>query len=163
MAISPTAVTTGPNDVATSSSAVATPDGRHQDVPSLRDFLHKICDGLKKAPASLESVVSAFQAEDVDTVELLVTLFGVQTQYTALKTAVQETGLKVSAMFWALLETHLRPFIESIRPTQGPSQRTRVSTEPTGEGSGLNVNQALRAGGRAGKSALSLGCFVGVI
>jgi hypothetical protein len=44
----------------------------------------------------------------VDTVELLVTLFGVQTQYTALKTTVQETGLKVSAMFWALLETHLK-------------------------------------------------------
>jgi hypothetical protein len=132
-------------------------------VPSLPDFLHKICDGLKKPPEFLESVVSAFQAEDVDTVELLVTLFGVQTQYTALKTAVQETGLKVSAMFWALLETHLRPFIESISPTQGPSQRRRVSTEPTGEGSGLNVNQALRAGARAGKSALSLGCFVGVM
>jgi hypothetical protein len=41
-------------------------------------------------PECLESVVSAFQAEDVDTVELLVTLFGVQTQYTALKTAVQD-------------------------------------------------------------------------
>ena len=83
MAISPTAVTTGPNDV-------ATPDGGHQDVPSLPDFLYKICDGLKKLPKFLESVVSAFQADDVDTVELLVTLFGVQTQYTALETAVQE-------------------------------------------------------------------------
>ena len=96
----------------------------------------------------------------MDTVGLLVTLFGVQTQNTALKTVFQETGLKVSAMFWALLETHLRPFIEASRPTQGPSQRRRVSTESTGEGSGLNVNQALRLGARAGKSALSLGCFV---
>jgi hypothetical protein len=59
-------------------------------VPSLRDFLGKICDVLKNPPEFLESVVSAFQADDVDTVELLVTLFGVQTQYTALKTAVQE-------------------------------------------------------------------------
>ena len=134
-------------------------------MPSLPDFLHKICDGLKKPPEFLESVESAFQAEDVDTVELLVTLFGVQTQYTPLKTAVQETGLvRCQRCFGlALLETHLTPFIESIRPTQGPSQRRRVSTEPTGEGSGLNVNQALRAGARAGKSALFLGCFVGVM
>ena len=94
MAISPTAVTTGPNDVATSSSDVATPDGGHQDVPSLPDFLYKICDGLKKPPKVLESVVSTFQAEDVDTIELLVTLFGVQTQYTALKTAVQGGNIK---------------------------------------------------------------------
>ena len=118
MPISPTAVTTDPNDVATSSSHVATPDGGLQDVPSIRNFLQKICDGLKKPPEYFESVVSAFQSEDVDSVDLLVTLFGVQTQYTALKTAVQETGLKVSAMFWALLETHLTPFIESSR---GPS------------------------------------------
>jgi len=31
------------------------------------------------------------------------------------------------------------------------------------EGSGLNVNEALRAGARAGKFALSLGSFVGVM
>jgi hypothetical protein len=36
----------------------------------------------EKAPEFLESVVSAFQAEDVNSVELLITLFGVQTQYT---------------------------------------------------------------------------------
>ena len=96
MAISPIAVTTGPNDVATSSSHVATPDGGHQDVPSIRNFLHKICDELKEPPGFLETVVSAFQSEDVESVDLLVTLFGVQTQYTALKTtAVQESGLKV--------------------------------------------------------------------
>ena len=77
--------------------------GRHQDVPSIRNFLHKICDELKKPPEFLESVVSAFQSEDVDSADLLVTLFGVQTQYTGLKTAVQESGLKVSAMFWALI------------------------------------------------------------
>jgi len=77
MPISPTAVTTDPNDVATSSSRVATPDGGLQDVPSIRNFLQKICDGLKKPPEYFESVVSAFQSEDVDSVDLLVTLFGV--------------------------------------------------------------------------------------
>jgi hypothetical protein len=66
-------------------------------------------------------------------------------------------------MFWALLETNLRPCIKSICPTQGPPQRRRVSTEPMEEGSGLNVNEALRAGARAGKFALSLGSFVGVM
>ena len=163
MPIFSTAVTTDPNDVATSSSHVVTPDGGLQDVPSIRDFLNKICVELKRPPEFLESIVSAFQSEDVSSVNLLVALFGVQAQYTAMKTAVQESGLKVSAMFWALLETQLTPFIESSRPSQGPSQRRRVSTGSTGEGIGRDVNQALRAGAEAGKSALSLGYFVRVM
>ena len=59
MPISPTAVTTDPSDVAISSSHVATPDGGGlQDVPSIRNFLHKICDGLKKPPEYFESALA---------------------------------------------------------------------------------------------------------
>jgi hypothetical protein len=126
MARSSTAVTTGLNDVATPSSDVAT-----AKVPSLHEFMHVICVGLNKPPDFLESVVSAFQAEDVNSVELLITLFGVPTQYTALKTAVQDNGPRVSTMFWALLETNLRPLIESVRPTQGARTQslTRMSSD----------------------------------
>ena len=156
MARSSAAATTGLNDV-------ATPNGGHQDVPSLQEFMQGICVKLNKPPDFLESVVSAFKAEDVISVELLITMFGVPTQYSALKTDVQNNGPRVSTMFWALLETNLKPLIESMHPTQGPPQRRRVSTEPTEEGSSLNVNEALRAGARSGKFALSLGSFVGVM
>jgi hypothetical protein len=85
----PPAVNRGLNDVATPASNVATPDGGHQDLPSLQEFLRSgICDALKKAPEFSVAVVSAFDAEDVSSVKLLITMFGTPCQYGAFKTAV---------------------------------------------------------------------------
>ena len=126
---------TGGGDPVTPSAATSV-----ETPPSLEAFLSGILvDTLNKPPEYLRDTLASFIEQDVATFQLLASLIGHTANFELFKSAVT-VNVKLTVMFWSLVEQRLAPF----REAEPAAKRLKSSQVPL-DNSPVPINQAFMA------------------